>query len=148
MNPLLFDCRSLELYVASEIYRPSDPLPWHCMIAYDPNNDIINRRQTHIDPSISKSITSLAMVLSSLSILATSLYSLNRSLRLDFARMTDVGRNTKRKRKETSQQRSIYLVSPVFRFNPHSHPSTQRRGEGSDVQGPYRRDADDLGKCS
>ena len=28
----------------------------------------------------------------------------------DFVRMTDVGRNTKRKRKETSQQRSIYLV--------------------------------------
>jgi hypothetical protein len=36
----------------------------------------------------------------------------------NFVRTTDVGRNTKRKRKETSQQRSIYLVCHSILFYP------------------------------
>ena len=41
--PLLFDYRSLELYVASDTYRPSKSLLVPCMIALDLNDDIIER---------------------------------------------------------------------------------------------------------
>jgi hypothetical protein len=66
------------------------------------------------NPSITNSITLPAIHTTYLSArVITSIARVSHSIARfahDLVRMTDVGRNTKRKRKETSQQRSIYLV--------------------------------------
>ena len=103
----LFVRLSLSTPYHVQLYRPPESRVPFRMIALD-LHDTIGRPSIR---SISNYHYARSRITGLFPFINSALHSLQMShFARDCVRKTDVGRNTKRKRKETSQQRSIYLV--------------------------------------